>query len=142
MARLSRRFAAFLLLAAFVGGGFGLADLDALLYHSGRTAPEVPHFDLPGGCGAHAEHCVLAVAASLRQLGARLVTAAPLSQASSTRPLVVRVAAPPSVYRSFQDVEAFRHEIEHMHNKRRRTPNRDQLSLLPGATSEAPKVKK
>ena len=102
MARLSRRFAAFLLLAAFVGGGFGLADLDALLYHSGRSAPaEVPHFDLPGGCGAHAEHCVLAVAASLRQLGARLVTAGRLSQTSPTRPLVVRVAAPPTVYRSF-----------------------------------------
>jgi len=38
-----------------------------------------------------------------------------------------------SVYRSFQDVEAFRHEIEHMRSKRRRQPNRDQLSLLPGA---------
>ncbi len=102
MARLSRRFAAFLLLAAFVGGGFGLADLDALLYHSGRSAPaEVPHFDLPGGCGAHAEHCVLAVAASLRQLGARLVTAVRLTQAASIRPLVVPVAAPRSTNRSF-----------------------------------------
>ena len=102
MARLSRRFAAFLLLAAFVGGGFGLADLDALLYHSGRSAPaEVPHFDLPGGCGAHAEHCVLAVAASFRQLGARLVTAVQLTQAASVRPLVAPVAAPRSTDRSF-----------------------------------------
>jgi transcriptional repressor NrdR len=47
-----------------------------------------------------------------------------------------------SVYRSFQDVEAFRHEIDHMRNKRRRTPNRDQLSLLPGAASDTPKGKK
>jgi transcriptional repressor NrdR len=47
-----------------------------------------------------------------------------------------------SVYRSFQDVEAFRHEIEHMRNKRRRSTNRDQLSLLPGAATEAPKGKK
>jgi hypothetical protein len=102
MARLSRRFTAFLLLAAFVGGGFGLADLDALLYHSGRSAPaEVPHFDLPGGCGAHAEHCVLAVAASLRQLGARLVTAARLTQAASVRPVVAPVPAPRSANRGF-----------------------------------------
>jgi transcriptional repressor NrdR len=43
-----------------------------------------------------------------------------------------------SVYRSFQDVEAFRHEIEQMRSKRRRQPHRDQLSLLPGA-SDAPK---
>jgi hypothetical protein len=103
MARLPRRFVAFLLLAAFVGGGFGLADLDALLYHSaGRSAPaEVPHFDLPGGCGAHAEHCVLAVASSLRQLGARLVTAVRVTQAASTRPLVVPAVAPRSADRSF-----------------------------------------
>ena len=38
-----------------------------------------------------------------------------------------------SVYRSFQDVDAFRHEIEHLRSSRRKTPNRDQLSLLPGA---------
>jgi hypothetical protein len=102
MARLPRRFAAFLLLAAFVGGGFGLADLDALLYHSGRSAPaEVPHFDLPGGCGAHAEHCVLAVAASLRQLGASLVTAVRLTPAVSIRPLVPPVVAPCLPDRSF-----------------------------------------
>jgi transcriptional repressor NrdR len=38
-----------------------------------------------------------------------------------------------SVYRSFQDVEAFRHEIEALRHRNRRTPSRDQLSLLPGA---------
>jgi transcriptional repressor NrdR len=47
-----------------------------------------------------------------------------------------------SVYRSFQDLEAFRHEIDHMHTKRRKTPNRDQLSLLPGAATDAPKGEK
>ncbi|MDQ2639537.1 MAG: transcriptional regulator NrdR [Pseudomonadota bacterium] len=41
-----------------------------------------------------------------------------------------------SVYRSFQDVEAFRHEIEEMRQKRRKPPSRDQLSLLPGATTD------
>lgn len=41
-----------------------------------------------------------------------------------------------SVYRSFQDVDAFRHEIEHMRSKRRRQPSRDQLSLLPGGAQE------
>ena len=47
-----------------------------------------------------------------------------------------------SVYRSFQDVDAFRHEIEHMRTRRRRSPNRDQLSLLPGAAAEAERDKK
>jgi transcriptional repressor NrdR len=41
-----------------------------------------------------------------------------------------------SVYRSFQDVEAFRHEIEALRQKRRKPPSRDQLSLLPGAASD------
>jgi transcriptional repressor NrdR len=44
-----------------------------------------------------------------------------------------------SVYRSFQDVDAFRHEIEHLRNRRRKSPNRDQLSLLPGASGDSPK---
>jgi transcriptional repressor NrdR len=39
-----------------------------------------------------------------------------------------------SVYRSFQDVDAFRHEIEHLRSRRRKSPNRDQLSLLPGSS--------
>jgi hypothetical protein len=80
---LVRRLGALLLATAFIGGGFGLSDLDALLFHSGRDAApaEVPHFDLPGGCGAHAEHCVLAVAASLRQLGARATTSVAVTRA-------------------------------------------------------------
>ena len=38
-----------------------------------------------------------------------------------------------SVYRSFQDVEAFRETVDHLrHHRRRRDPNREQLPLLPG----------
>jgi transcriptional repressor NrdR len=37
-----------------------------------------------------------------------------------------------SVYRSFQDVEAFRETVEHLrHHRRKREPNREQLPLLP-----------
>src|SRR5437667_6130024 len=102
MVRLRRRFTAFLLLAAFVGGGFGLADLDALLYHSaGRGAPaEVPHFDLPGGCGAHAEHCVLAVAASLRQLGATVTSGVALTRVATVDRIATPVASPRSADRT------------------------------------------
>jgi hypothetical protein len=54
----------------FAGSGIGLPALDELLYHMGRdTAPPagVAHFDAPGGCGAHSEHCVLVASASVRQ---------------------------------------------------------------------------
>jgi transcriptional repressor NrdR len=44
-----------------------------------------------------------------------------------------------SVYRSFQDVDAFRHEIEQMGHRRRRPAHRDQLSLLPGGVPDAGK---
>ncbi len=38
-----------------------------------------------------------------------------------------------SVYRSFQDIEAFRTEIDQLRRqRRRREPNKDQLPLLPG----------
>jgi len=43
-----------------------------------------------------------------------------------------------SVYRSFQDVEAFREEIERLRPQRRRRDTRggeDQLSLLPGGAA-------
>jgi len=42
-----------------------------------------------------------------------------------------------SVYRSFQDVEAFREEIERLRHRRRREGSADQLSLLPGAGGAA-----
>lgn len=42
-----------------------------------------------------------------------------------------------SVYRSFQDVEAFREEVERLrHHRRRREASADQLSLLPGAATD------
>ena len=41
-----------------------------------------------------------------------------------------------SVYRSFQDVEAFKSEIDQLRRKRRREPSRDQLPLLPGEEPE------
>jgi transcriptional repressor NrdR len=50
-----------------------------------------------------------------------------------------------SVYRSFQDVDAFRHEIERLRESRKasrepkRQANRDQLSLLPGDVAPARK---
>lgn len=37
-----------------------------------------------------------------------------------------------SVYRSFQDLEAFREEIERMRRRRKREASADQLPLLPG----------
>ena len=43
-----------------------------------------------------------------------------------------------SVYRSFQDAEAFREEVERLrHHRRRREekPDSDQLPLLPGETT-------
>ena len=65
-----QRLYAVVLLTLFAGSGIGLPALDELLYHMGRdSAPPagVAHFDAPGGCGAHSEHCVLAASASVRQ---------------------------------------------------------------------------
>src|SRR6202030_2263443 len=41
-----------------------------------------------------------------------------------------------SVYRSFQDLEAFRAEIDQLKRKRRREPSQDQLPLLPGEAAK------
>ncbi len=46
-----------------------------------------------------------------------------------------------SVYRSFQDLDAFRHEIERVRSHRRKSPNEGQL-LLPGVATDAAKGKK
>jgi hypothetical protein len=65
-----RRLYAVLLLSLFAGSGIGLPALDELLYHMGRdSAPAagVAHFDAPGGCGAHSEHCAVVASASVRQ---------------------------------------------------------------------------
>ena len=43
-----------------------------------------------------------------------------------------------SVYRSFQDVEAFREEVDRLrHHRRRKEMNREQLPLLPGEAAPA-----
>jgi transcriptional repressor NrdR len=43
-----------------------------------------------------------------------------------------------SVYRHFQDVEAFREEIERLRHRRGKIPSEDQLELLP----DTPKPKR
>ena len=64
-----RRLGALFLLTAFLAGGYGLSDFDALLFHSNGhgTRPDVAHLDQPGGCGAHAERCALALSAATPQ---------------------------------------------------------------------------
>ena len=65
-----QRLHAVILLTFFVGSGTGLPALDELLYHMGRDTSlpaGVAHFDAPGGCGAHSEHCVLVASVSIRQ---------------------------------------------------------------------------
>jgi hypothetical protein len=59
-----------MLFVAFAGGDLGLPELDALLFHSHAEVvrADVAHVDLPGGCGAHAEKCVLSVFLSGPQL--------------------------------------------------------------------------
>jgi hypothetical protein len=70
MSQVVRRLYAVLLLSLFAGSGIGLPALDELLYHMGRdSAPPagVAHVDVPGGCGAHSEHCALVASVSVRQ---------------------------------------------------------------------------
>jgi hypothetical protein len=80
MIRTGVRLWSLFLLAVFVGGGFGLADADAVLFHSLNRGdrPEAPHFELPGGCGAHSESCVLATATAPPKLVAGSAPTAPI----------------------------------------------------------------
>src|SRR5918995_4862851 len=66
---LPHRLIALFLTAVFVGSGFALPDLDALIYHSSRVAApsDGPHIDLPGGCGAHSESCALSLVTPVPQ---------------------------------------------------------------------------
>ena len=41
-----------------------------------------------------------------------------------------------SVYRHFQDVEAFGEEVERLRHRRGKVPSEDQLELLPGEPSK------
>jgi hypothetical protein len=90
-----QRLYAVLLLSLFAGSGIGLPALDELLYHIGRdSAPPagVAHFDAPGGCGAHSEHCALVASASVRQHAA--VTQQLLRiEALSTEPVVFQLVS-------------------------------------------------
>jgi len=87
---------------------------------------------------------VLRIGHKLRALGEREVTSLEVGELvmeelhSLDEVAYVRFA---SVYHSFQDLDAFRHEIERVRSKRRRAPNHDQLSL-PGVVSDTPKVTK
>ena len=84
-----RRLGALFLLTAFIGGGFGLSDLDAVLFHSSPhgARADVAHFDQPGGCGAHAERCVLAVAT------ARVASVVPVPVKIRLSPVAIRPLA-------------------------------------------------
>jgi len=100
MARsLPHRLKALFLTAVFVGSGFALPDLDALLYHSSRaSAPaDSPHLDLPGGCGAHAEGCALSLVMPVPQT----LPATPMVR-SSVVP-APEIAAPTAAPRSAGD---------------------------------------
>src|SRR5580658_4473004 len=70
------------------------------------------------------EEAVSRIGHKLRSLGEREVQSRAIGEL-----VYVRFA---SVYRSFQDLDAFRDEIERLrHSRRRREANRDQLPLLP-----------
>ena len=98
-----QRLYSILLLSCFAGSGIGLPALDELLYHVGRdSAPPagVAHFDAPGGCGAHSEHCALSASVSVRQ-HATVTQQTPRIEVVSTAPVVFRpVFSPRSVDRS------------------------------------------
>ena len=99
----SRRLAGLFLAVSFLGGGFVLPNLDAMLYHSGpaATSAHSDHFDLPGGCGAHAEHCALVASASVRQLANLGFAALPSSRAPSTHQVTISVVVPRVTHRTF-----------------------------------------
>jgi len=90
------------------------------------------------------EEAVSRIAHQLRSLGEREVSSRAIGELvmGELRQLdevaYVRFA---SVYRSFQDLEAFREEIERLRrHARRREPNRDQLPLLPSDPPPEPET--
>jgi hypothetical protein len=89
-----QRLVAIVLLSAFGGSGLGLQELDALIHPAARDSGPVgvAHLDPLGGCGAHAEHCVLARSASVRPLELPAASRVPFFTSVSTvapRPLLV-----------------------------------------------------
>jgi hypothetical protein len=103
MIRTGLRVWSWFLVAVFLGGGLGLPDADALLFHTlGLSSqPDVAHFDLPGGCGAHSEKCALTAAASAPQLGAVGLAAVRVAHDASPHPVFASVPSLCSADRSF-----------------------------------------
>ena len=99
---LSRRLTALFLAFAFAGGVFGLPALDALIYHSGHQSlvAEGPHFDEPGGCGSHAEHCALALSGALGQLASVATSSARIVRTATVEPAAAPSIIPHAVYRT------------------------------------------
>ena len=91
------------------------------------------------------EEAVSRIAHKLRALGEREVASRAIGELvmDELRHLdVVAYVRFASVYRSFQDLDAFREEIERLrHHRRRRDTSRDQLPLLPGDVSKDPAEK-
>ena len=88
------------------------------------------------------EEAVARICHHLRSLGEREISARSVGEMvmDELRHLdevaYVRFA---SVYRSFQDVEAFRTEIDQLrHQRRRREPSKQQLALLPSDAKDEP----
>ena len=81
------------------------------------------------------EEAVGHITRKLRSLGEREVTSRQIGEIvmeelhKLDEVAYVRYA---SVYRHFQDVEAFREEMDRLRHRRGKTPSEDQLSLLPG----------
>ena len=81
------------------------------------------------------EEAVGHITRKLRSLGEREVTSRQIGEIvmeelhKLDEVAYVRYA---SVYRHFQDVEAFREEVDRLRHRRGKVPSEDQLSLLPG----------
>jgi hypothetical protein len=102
------RLSALLLLTVFVAGGLGAAQADAVLFHSlaEQSHSAGPHFDLLGGCGAHAESCALAVAASPPQLAGLGASKIRVVQLQSRLPLFTSAGPLRTVDRSLHSSRA------------------------------------
>lgn len=99
-----RRLCAALLLLGTIGINAVGPGLDALLYHRGVPQPLRTHIDRPGGCGLHAERCLLSDRQVAPRAPARGVaialdrTEGPRPSPLPTAPLASR--RPVSVHRS------------------------------------------
>jgi hypothetical protein len=74
-----------------VGGSLGVPGLDAALFHGSPARTRGPHYELPGGCGSHAERCTLST--SLAE--AQLPTFGATPTLVPSGPVALTVATPP-----------------------------------------------